>query len=119
MNYELSATNLKDAYQAHIHCAPKGENGPVVLWLAGRPAAPGTAAYDIDGPWVSSAKVDDGDIVGTDCRDETGAITPVRNLIDLIGVMADGNTYVNIHTTANPGGEIRGQIGLVAGFSVP
>ena len=50
MNYELSATNLKDAFMAHVHCAPAGTNGPIVLWLAGRPSSPATAAYDIDGP---------------------------------------------------------------------
>jgi hypothetical protein len=27
--------------------------------------------------------------------------------------MRSGQTYVNVHTTQNPGGEIRGQIDLV------
>ncbi len=29
---------------------------------------------------------------------------------DLLDEMQRGNTYVNVHTVANPGGEIRGQI---------
>jgi hypothetical protein len=29
---------------------------------------------------------------------------------DLIAEMVAGNTYVNVHTVANPGGEIRGQL---------
>lgn len=71
-------------------------------------------------PWVGSAKVDDNDVVGpTACADQAGNVTMVNNLIDLIGVMATGNTYVNIHTTAHGGGEIRGQVKLVAGFSIP
>ena len=29
---------------------------------------------------------------------------------ELLALMDDGNTYINLHTTANPTGEIRGQI---------
>jgi hypothetical protein len=32
------------------------------------------------------------------------------NITQLIALMDAGSTYVNIHTAANPGGEIRGQI---------
>jgi hypothetical protein len=34
---------------------------------------------------------------------------PVATLADLLGQIGAGNTYTNIHTTANGGGEIRGQ----------
>jgi hypothetical protein len=33
-----------------------------------------------------------------------------KELSELISLMASGNTYVNIHTSRFPGGEIRGQI---------
>jgi hypothetical protein len=29
---------------------------------------------------------------------------------DIIQAIVNGNAYVNIHTTQNPGGEIRGQL---------
>ncbi len=34
---------------------------------------------------------------------------PVATMADLLGQIGAGNTYTNIHTTANGGGEIRGQ----------
>jgi hypothetical protein len=34
---------------------------------------------------------------------------PVTTMVDLLGQIGAGNTYTNIHTTANGGGEIRGQ----------
>src|SRR5688572_15661797 len=59
MNFHLSATNLKQAFMAHVHCAPAGDNGPIVLWLAGRPSPPGTATYNLNGPWIGSAELGD------------------------------------------------------------
>jgi hypothetical protein len=35
---------------------------------------------------------------------------PVSTMNDLVAQMRAGNAYVNIHTTAHPGGEIRGQL---------
>ena len=33
-----------------------------------------------------------------------------KSISDLVGKMQSGETYVNVHTEANPNGEIRGQI---------
>ena len=49
VNFQLSATNLKQAFMAHIHCAPEGANGPIVVWLAGKPSDPLNAAYNLNG----------------------------------------------------------------------
>lgn len=80
---------------AHIHCAPAGVNGPVVVFLAG--AVPG----GFDGEVRIRATVTQVNIVNTAC----GA-----TLAELVQSMQAGNTYVNVHTTAHPGGEVRGQI---------
>lgn len=80
---------------AHIHCAPAGVNGPVVVFLAG--AVPG----GFDGEVRIRATVSEANIVNTAC----GA-----TLAELVESMQAGNTYVNVHTTVNPGGEVRGQI---------
>ena len=34
----------------------------------------------------------------------------INTIDDVIQAVANGNAYVNIHTTTNPGGEIRGQL---------
>lgn len=84
--------------QAHIHCAPSGVNGPVVVFLAGLHAA----GLNIDGKWVSNATIIDSSIVNTACG------TTVSQLAQS---MRDGNTYVNVHSVEHPGGEVRGQVG--------
>jgi hypothetical protein len=85
---------------AHIHCAPAGANGPIAVWLAGNPGV--DRAWDVDGKWIDNAIFTDEDIVpGTGCGD---------NLAELIETLRNGGAYVNVHTRANPGGEVRGQI---------
>jgi hypothetical protein len=83
--------------QAHIHCAPAGANGPIVVFLAGFH----DKGWDVDGRWVSNATATDANITNTAC----GA-----TLAELAQAMKDGRTYVNVHTVANPGGEVRGQV---------
>lgn len=83
---------------AHIHCAPAGSNGPVIAFLAG--AHPG----GLDGKLKVSATLTDANIINP----ATGCGATIAELLD---AMAAGDTYVNVHSAANPGGEVRGQIG--------
>lgn len=92
---------LSNIQMAHFHLGAAGENGPVIANLI--PA-------DLD---LSSERVQ---------RRLTRALVGSINADDLIGplagqplnVLADaiqaGNVYVNIHTTENPSGELRGQL---------
>lgn len=70
-----------DITGAHIHGAPVGENGGVIIPL--------TDSFENGGAFTYLTEV----------------FTPP--IADSIKV---GNTYVNVHTAAHPGGEIRGQI---------
>jgi hypothetical protein len=81
---------------AHIHCAPAGQNGPVILFLAG-PVAGG-----FDGKVKIEGTLSDANITNTACG---------GTLSEIVDSMLAGNTYVNVHSAANPAGEIRGQIG--------
>jgi hypothetical protein len=85
--------------QSHIHCAPFGVNGPIVIFLAGLHAA----GLNIDGKWVSNATITNDSIVNTLCGSTVAAIAQQ---------MRNGNTYVNVHSVANPGGVVRGQVEL-------
>lgn len=98
--YRIRLNDASRVFMSHIHCAPAGENGPIVVWLAGSPG--GELAWDVDGKWIDNASFTDADVIpGTGCGD---------NLAELIETLRNGGAYVNVHTRANPGGEVRGQI---------
>lgn len=92
LEFDLSAVG-PSLLQAHIHAGAKGSNGPVVAFLFG-PVDPGVGAIH-----------------------PTGTIT-VANLVGPLkdnwkgftDAMAKGDLYVNVHSTANPSGVVRGQI---------
>lgn len=96
--YELEfedATDMLAEAGAHIHCGSADENGPVVVFLAG--VIPG----GVDGDAEVKATLSDANIVNDAC----GA-----TISELVDSMRAGEAYVNVHSAANPGGEIRGQI---------
>lgn len=82
----------------HLHNAPPGSNGGIVVDLAFLQAPSDTATgFEI--------VIDDLLFGGTQ-----GAIVsdPATNLAELIA----GNIYVNVHTSAFPAGEIRGDLAI-------
>lgn len=100
LSYRLMVANIEDVTMAHIHLAPAGVNGPVAVWL-----------YP-DGP---PPQLIEGRFSGVLA---TGTITVADLVGPLAGMAMDalleeiraGDAYVNVHTVANPGGEVRGQI---------
>ena len=89
------ADNILGAAGAHLHCAPAGVNGPVVVFLAGS-APPG-----FGGRIEMRATLGDDSILNPACGE---------NIAELVGSMLDGNVYINVHSMDHPGGEVRGQI---------
>ncbi|MGH8926295.1 MAG: DUF4331 family protein [Acidimicrobiia bacterium] len=88
---------LTNTTAAHIHIGDAGKNGPVATFIY-MPASATTSDGLLPAATVNNSTL----VAGT--------------LTDLIEVMTGGFAYVNAHTTANPGGEIRGQVvGLNAG----
>lgn len=96
IEYKLIVANIEDVEQAHIHLAPVGVNGPVVVFLFG--LVPG--GVDVSGELAS----------GT--FDATDLIGPLAGhpLSELIAAIESGGAYVNVHTVAHKSGEIRGQL---------
>jgi len=102
IDYSLSVANLHDVLQAHIHVAPPGVNGPVVVFLY--PSAPPAQLI----PGRFSGILMTGTITANDLRGPLAGMT----LDVLLAEIRAGNTYVNAHTVQFPGGEIRGQIAV-------
>jgi hypothetical protein len=100
LSYRLIVANIENVTMAHIHLAPAGQNGPVVVWLYPEGPPPQLIPGRTNGVLATGA-ITSNDLVGP----LVGA-----SLDDLLDEMRDGNTYVNVHTNQFPGGEIRGQI---------
>jgi hypothetical protein len=91
-----NGVELLGAAGAHIHCGESGANGPVVVPLA----------QQVDGgrltsPLELSGTIDEAGIVENTC----GATIAL-----LYESIRAGRTYINVHSTENPTGEVRGQI---------
>lgn len=97
IEFQLHVNDGQAITQSHIHCAPAGVNGPIVVFLAGLHAN----GLDVNGKWISNATITDASIVNPLC----GA-----TVAELAASMRAGTTYVNVHSIANPGGVVRGQI---------
>jgi hypothetical protein len=100
IHFRLNVANIENVTMAHIHLAPAGANGPVVAWLY--PAAPPAQLIEGRSDGVLSAGV----------ITSANLVGPLagQTLDDLIAHLADGNAYVNVHTSQFPAGEVRGQI---------
>ena len=97
LSYKLNVANIEDVLQAHIHVGAPESNGPIVAFLFGLVPDPGV---DVNGT-LASGSIDAGDLIG-----------PLvgQSLEDLVEVIEAGGAYVNVHTVAHRGGEIRGQL---------
>lgn len=100
LSYKLIVANLDNVSASHIHIAPAGTNGGVVAFLY--PSAPPSVLI----PGTTNGILAEGVITAANLRGSLSG-QPLSTLID---AMVAGNAYVNAHTTAYPGGEIRGQI---------
>lgn len=101
IEYRLIVTNIENVTMAHIHLAPAGQNGGVVVWLY--PDGPPAQLI----PGRSSGVLATGTITADDL---VGSLAGSTSLSNLIAAFDAGNAYVNVHTSQFPGGEIRGQI---------
>jgi hypothetical protein len=93
VDFELKWSDLNaPAFAAHIHCGAAGENGPV-----------GVTLFTGDGGTK-------GEVTGSFTAPDSGNGCGWNDLADVLGAMATGGAYVNVHTSQHPGGEIRGQV---------
>ena len=95
IEYEVNVTDIDKVNAAHVHLGESGKNGPVILTLfkdeptelkTGKLGEANLTASNLEGPM----------------KDKTTA--------DFLGAIKNGTTYVNVHSTDFPDGEIRGQL---------
>jgi hypothetical protein len=108
IRYQLTYGGLESpATQSHIHFENRTNSGPIVVFLCtnlGNGPA-GTQACPAGG----------GTISGTIRPSDVGAGAAVQGLAagefnELVRAIRAGATYVNVHTTGRPSGEIRAQL---------
>lgn len=102
--YRLSYEDLEggNVLASHIHLGQKSVNGGVSVFLCGGGGKPACPAP----PATVTGTVAAGDVLGPAAQGIASG-----EIDELMRAMRAGVTYVNLHTTQFPGGEIRGQIG--------
>ena len=92
---------------AHLHCAPAGVNGAIVVPLFNNPAG-----QDVDGELDlgNQAIVENADIAPPQPPDDAVCGAPLNNIASLAFAILSGRIYANVHNTANPAGVVRGQL---------
>ena len=101
MNFRVEVEDIQDVTLAHIHFGDEGVAGPIVVELFNDGGSP----EDFEERDVLA----EGSFEEDDIDDDSGITT----MDELLEAMEAGDTYVNVHTTTNPAGEIRGQIAPV------
>ncbi len=109
ITYALTYEGLVDVLQSHIHFEKPALNGGVMLWLCKTAAVQGpTPATTPDCP------VGGGTVSGTLLSSDVRAIAAQRlsagDFASAVAQIRNGLAYANVHTAANTGGQIRGQI---------
>ena len=100
INYKLNVTEMDNIKVAHIHLGNFSENGDVVVTLFNSSKTP----IDIINGTLVEGKITAADLQGP---------LQEKTIPDLVNLINDTQTYVNIHSIEYPNGEIRGQITTV------
>ncbi len=99
ISFRVIVCDIINVTASHIHVGAAGTNGPVIIPF-------------IHGVLFSSPHgcktLAEGTRTAADLN--TKASPSITSWNDFVKALLAGNTYVNVHTTANPGGEIRGQL---------
>jgi hypothetical protein len=101
IDFRLIVCNIANVTHAHIHVGAAGTNGPIVVPFFDQPSSPVSKANGCT--VLASGLRGPFDLIP---RPEAG----INNWADFVHALLSGNTYVNVHTIANPGGEVRGQL---------
>jgi hypothetical protein len=103
IHYTLRYRGLEtNALFAHIHLGEQHLSGGVIAFLCGGGDKPACPAKEGEVKGV----IDTADVIGPAAQG-----IPAGAFSEVIRAIRNGAVYANVHSTAFPGGEIRGQIG--------
>src|SRR5213593_47798 len=105
--FSLIVCNIANVTHSHIHVGAAGANGPIVVPLFDEPTYPFSVTH-------GCATLSAGVRTPSDLLQQSGAGINTWN--DFLNALLTNPTYINVHTTAHPGGEIRGQLILKSGL---
>ena len=113
LEYKLSYSRLSgDVRFSHIHFGRSRTNGGVIVFLCQTDSGP-------DPLGLAPMCVQEGSVSGTVTADNVvgpgGQGVDPGEFEELVRAMRAGATYVNLHTSTFPAGELRGQIGQASG----
>lgn len=109
ISYELSYSDLEGTVtQAHIHVGRPGTIGGISVWLCSNLPSPPTPAGVQ--PCPAPPATIDGTLTASDVVGPVGQGIAPGEFDELIKAIRARSTYVNVHSTMWPGGEIRSQI---------
>ena len=94
VTYSITAKGLTGVVAAHVHIGALGKTGAPAVTLYSGPKTNVTSGALVHGTFTAK------DVHGV-------------TFLELISDMKKGDAYVNVHTSAHPGGELRGQINAV------
>jgi hypothetical protein len=98
IKFKVNVTGISNASAAHIHMGKAGENGKPIVDLLN---APESKDKDTAYGMIFRGNITDSILTGP---------MQGKTLDDLAAAMDSGDTYVNVHTSEHPDGEIRGQL---------
>lgn len=96
LHFVVVVNNISNVTLSHIHLGQRGQNGPVIVNFFLGPVKSGTF----------SGTLAQGDVTSSNFVGQLAG----QPMSELIKDIQNGMCYVNVHTTAHPPGEIRGQL---------
>jgi hypothetical protein len=117
INYELTFHDLQgDVRQSHIHIGHPQNSGGITLWLcqtaASKNPLAGNSTPDcsMNDPLDVHAGRVTGRLTAADVQAVAGTGIAAGEWEEVLGLIRAGRTYVNVHSSLFPPGEIRSQI---------